>query len=219
MYNSIDQVIYKATKASLAEIPRDMPLTDAAEKLFHDTELAILFENLERERSNRIKELQQLHPMQIASLILHTHPNKKRKKKQHDEWYILSENQATPLAPIIREIDYLNSKRNTIAVASFIQDLLVEKDVQPMDIAPTKVETKQIKPKRVYIAIQNRSQNTFTDKFGERAKPTSEILGVRFSMDEAKNFIRRMRPSIIEAAHAEGDKEDINFSVTVIDIP
>ena len=221
MYNSIDYIIQKTTDSSLADIPQNMPLKQAAQQMFKDTQLAVLFENLERSRSNKIKEPQQLHPMQMAKLILHLNPNTVGCKKQNDEWYILSDTKATPLAPLVREIDYLNTRRNTAAVAGFIQDLLSEYDAQPMDIVPEKNDTQsapQKYPKRVYLAIQTRSQSTFTDKFGECAKPTTEILGVRYSMDEAKNFIRRMRPTIIESAHAEGDKEDIKFSVTVVDL-
>ena len=124
MYNSIDYIIQKTTDSSLADIPQNMPLKQAAQQMFKDTQLAVLFENLERSRSNKIKEPQQLHPMQMAKLILHLNPNTVGCKKQNDEWYILSDTKATPLAPLVREIDYLNTRRNTAAVAGFIQDLL-----------------------------------------------------------------------------------------------
>lgn len=73
---------------------------------------------------------------------------------------------------------------------------------------------------KIYLVLESVGQDKFTDKFGETAQPTMEIIGARRSKEAADRLKERSRLAALSSDDDDtAEKEDLGFSIVSVQLP
>ena len=71
---------------------------------------------------------------------------------------------------------------------------------------------------KIYLVLEEIAQPTFTDKYGEMAKPMTEIIGARRTRETAETLKERTRRAALNS-NDDDEQEEIDFKVVTIQLP
>lgn len=71
---------------------------------------------------------------------------------------------------------------------------------------------------KIYLVLEEIAQPEFTDKYGEMAKPMTEIIGARRTREAAETLKERTRRAALNSDD-DDEQEEVDFKVVTIQLP